>query len=118
MKINTLIFALCFSLFSTQLKAEPLKDFLVSCAYGTVAGALVGVASLAFTDDPGSKMNNIAKGASLGLYAGMGFGLYLVYGANANANISSRSSVWFEPLWQNRGVEVQGLKLNAVAWRF
>ncbi len=42
--------------------------------YGTVGGLLLGTASLAFGTDPRS----IAKGASLGLYAGLIFGGYVV----------------------------------------
>lgn len=56
---------------------EKLKVFLTTSAYGTVTGALVGLASLAFVEDPGSKTNSIARGASLGLYGGIALGLYL-----------------------------------------
>lgn len=47
--------------------------------YGVLAGTLVGVASLAFTSQPGDNLKNIAKGASLGLYAGILLGAYVVY---------------------------------------
>lgn len=53
-----------------------LQDFLKSSAYGTIGGALAGVVSLALTDRPSDHGSNIAKGASLGLYAGIGYGLY------------------------------------------
>lgn len=42
--------------------------------YGTVGGALLGTASLAF----GGEGRNVAKGASLGLYGGLLFGTYVV----------------------------------------
>ena len=42
--------------------------------YGTVGGALLGTASLAF----GTSGRSIAKGASLGLYSGLLFGGYVV----------------------------------------
>ena len=42
--------------------------------YGVVGGALLGTASLAF----GSGGRSIAKGASLGLYAGLIFGGYVI----------------------------------------
>jgi len=42
--------------------------------YGVVGGALLGTASLAF----GANGRSIAKGASLGLYAGLLFGGYIV----------------------------------------
>ena len=50
------------------------KAFLVMCAYGTVGGALLGFASLAFQNNNRA----IAQGASLGLYAGMIFGGYVL----------------------------------------
>lgn len=42
--------------------------------YGTVGGALLGTAALAFDAGPRS----VARGASLGLYAGLLFGAYVV----------------------------------------
>jgi hypothetical protein len=42
--------------------------------YGVVGGALLGTATLAF----GSSSRSIAKGASLGLYAGLIFGGYVI----------------------------------------
>ncbi len=59
-------------------KADPAKDFVMSCTYGVLAGALVGTATLAFTDKPGDNLNRIARGASIGLYAGIILGLYVV----------------------------------------
>ncbi|KYG65176.1 hypothetical protein AZI87_11455 [Bdellovibrio bacteriovorus] len=56
-------------------QAEGLRDFLKSCAWGTLGGAAVGVMSLAVEDKPSESWNNVAKGASLGLYAGIAYGL-------------------------------------------
>ncbi len=50
------------------------KAFLVICTYGTVGGALLGFATMAF----GTNSRAIAQGASLGLYAGIGFGSYII----------------------------------------
>lgn len=50
------------------------KAFAIICAYGTVGGALLGFASMAF----GANSRAIAQGASLGLYAGIGFGAYVI----------------------------------------
>ena len=58
------------------------REFLLSCVYGTVAGTLVGAASLAFTDKPNKNLNRVARGASIGLYAGILLGLYVVYGTS------------------------------------
>lgn len=66
-------------LISSQVKAEPAKEFLMSCIYGTLAGTVIGAASLATADKPSDKLQRIARGASLGLYAGILLGLYVVY---------------------------------------
>lgn len=65
-----------------EAKADPSREFLMSVTYGTLAGALLGTASLAFTDKPGDKLQRIARGASLGLYFGILLGLYVVYGVS------------------------------------
>jgi hypothetical protein len=44
-----------------------------------MAGSLVGLASLAFYSEPSKKARNIALGASIGLYAGILLGSYMVY---------------------------------------
>ncbi len=51
-----------------------VKAFLVVSGYGAAGGALLGLASMAF----GSSGRAIAQGASLGLYAGMIFGAYIL----------------------------------------
>lgn len=50
------------------------KAFMVMCAYGTVGGALLGFASMAY----GTNTRAIAQGASLGLYTGIIFGGYII----------------------------------------
>lgn len=65
-----------------EAKADPGREFLMSVTYGTLAGTLLGTASLAFTDKPGDKLQRIARGASLGLYFGILLGLYVVYGVS------------------------------------
>ena len=64
----------------TRAQAEPMKEMMTMCTYGVLAGTLVGAATLAFTDKPGDNLNYIARGASLGLYAGILLGAYVVYG--------------------------------------
>lgn len=51
-----------------------VKAITTMAAYGTVGGALLGTASLAF----GAKGRSVAIGASLGLYAGILFGTYII----------------------------------------
>lgn len=68
---------LILMLLQTQVsEAQSLKRFLTSCAWGTLGGAGVGVVSLALEDKPSQSWNNVARGASLGLYAGIAYGLY------------------------------------------
>lgn len=69
-------------IFSKPASATPMKEFVMSCTYGVLAGTLVGAASLAFTKQPGENLSRVARGASLGLYAGITLGLYIVYGVS------------------------------------
>lgn len=72
---------LSLSIFSHPLaRAEnETREFVMSCTYGVLAGTLVGAASLAFASKPGDSMFRVARGASLGLYAGILLGLYVIY---------------------------------------
>jgi hypothetical protein len=78
MKKLLLMLIILTSLITPVQKAQALdakgKAFLVICTYGTVGGALLGFASMAF----GTNSRAIAQGASLGLYAGIAFGSYVV----------------------------------------
>jgi hypothetical protein len=71
--------ALIFFSVSGQAADTSGREFMMSCTYGVLAGTLVGAASLAFVDKPGDNINRIARGASLGLYAGILLGVYVVY---------------------------------------
>lgn len=60
-----------------EAKAEmpvKAKAFLTIVGYGTAGGAILGAASTAF----GTSTRAIAQGASLGLYAGILFGTYVL----------------------------------------
>ena len=74
-------------------KADPAKDFVMSCTYGVLAGTLVGTATLAFADKPGDNLNRIARGASIGLYAGILLGLYVVNLSSAPADDDTPANV-------------------------
>jgi hypothetical protein len=78
----TACFVLVGSLVAVPLKAraDSTREFMMSAAYGALAGTLVGAATLAFSDRPGDNLNKIARGASLGLYAGILLGVYVIYG--------------------------------------
>ncbi len=72
--IGLIISALVTPVTKTHAMDAKGKAFLIICGYGTVGGALLGFASMAF----GSNSRAIAQGASLGLYAGIGFGAYVI----------------------------------------
>ena len=56
------------------------KEMMTSATYGVLAGTIVGAATLAFAENPGDKLYRVARGASLGLYAGIALGFYVTYG--------------------------------------
>lgn len=66
--------------FLSPARADSAREFMLSCSYGVLAGTLVGAATLAFSDRPGDNLNRVARGASIGLYAGILLGFYVVYG--------------------------------------
>lgn len=112
-KISALILAI--SLFTLPARAEPMQEFLMSCAYGTLAGALVGVATLAFTEDPSSNLNNIARGASLGLYAGIGLGLYLSQRTPEISGSELKPSFAVVPIWhinEQKQKQIDGMQMS------
>lgn len=79
-----LVFSFCFSQANAQNNSSSeskmaMKEFVRSCTYGVLAGTLVGAATLAFTEQPGQNINRVARGASIGLYAGILLGLYVIY---------------------------------------
>ncbi len=51
------------------------KAFMTIVGYGAAGGAILGVASMAF----GTSTRAVAQGASLGLYAGILFGSYVLF---------------------------------------
>ncbi len=84
------LIALTLSLSFSHAEADAAHDFIVSCSYGVLAGTLVGAASLAFASDPGNNLNQVARGASLGLYAGILLGAYVVYGVPSEDDDAAR----------------------------
>ncbi len=71
--VLTILISLLFSTSSHALDPK-LKMVGTMAGYGVVGGALLGTASMAF----GAGGRAIAKGASLGLYAGIIFGSYVI----------------------------------------
>jgi len=75
--LSFLIIISFFIFYSSRIEAQmdpKAKTVVVMSAYGTVGGALLGLATLAFKSSPRA----IPVGASLGLYAGLLFGSYIV----------------------------------------
>lgn len=87
----------------------------MACGYGTLAGALVGVGSVALSENPSEKSMNIARGASLGLYAGIGYGLYQLK-QPASKTSSHEVKLWMEPLYRPHGAE--GLQVRWISASF
>lgn len=65
-------------IFSQAGQAADFNRFLKACGIGTLMGAGIGLVSLAAENKPSEHSANITRGASLGLYAGMAYGAYLV----------------------------------------
>jgi hypothetical protein len=77
---SILVLAICLTAFRPQeARAEGMpvkaKAFLTIVGYGAAGGAILGVASMAF----GTSTRAVAQGASLGLYAGILFGSYVLF---------------------------------------
>lgn len=95
----------------------------MSCAYGTAGGALLGLAGLVFTEDPSSKFNMVARGASLGLYFGIGLGFYLTHSSFSNSdpvdgvsNKSMNSPFVFVPIIKDKKIDGAGVLVNLVSY--
>ncbi len=106
LSLRTLVIVLITSLglfCPNTSRADGGREFLLSCTYGVLAGALVGAASLAVEDNPSDKVHRVARGASLGLYGGIILGLYVVYvvpaqiEANENQELEEQYEEVIEP---------------------
>lgn len=90
--LRVFVALLAIFLISSQASAQSEgREFLTSCTYGVLAGALVGAATLAVEDNPDDKLHRIARGASLGLYTGILLGLYVAYWVPNQSSKSVRS---------------------------
>lgn len=58
-------------------RANATREFVLSCTYGVIAGTMMGAATLAFSNKPSEHLYRVARGASLGLYAGILLGAYV-----------------------------------------
>lgn len=99
---------------TSSAPAADLREFLKSCAYGTMTGAALGVVSLALSDRPSEDLNNVARGASLGLYGGIAYGLYRAQ--NPTVQTYQEPSFGFSPLFEKG--KMDGLKFETAIYRF
>jgi len=96
-----------------------LKDGL----YGGLAGALVGTATLAFTDDPSDHLDRIAYGAAIGVIVGTVFGIAQASHSSFVQLENGRVTVGL-PVPDGRiGSGLKGsngseLRLGLLSWRF
>ena len=74
------MFLLSSLVWGEELQNQQTKEFMTACTYGVLAGTLVGAATLAFEKRPGDNLQRVARGASIGLYLGIGLGFYVMYG--------------------------------------
>ncbi|HRK08823.1 MAG TPA: hypothetical protein PLZ57_13740 [Pseudobdellovibrionaceae bacterium] len=122
--------------------SQAMREFILSCSYGVMAGTLVGAATLAFSDRPGSNLNRVARGASIGLYAGILLGVFVVYGGDSGPDedevlrqyggmdLNSPASASVTKPWLRQAARLQitpilgaeqnleGAHLQAEVWRF
>ncbi len=110
--IFTILVAISF--FSSTVWAQDLKEFLKTSAVGLVGGATLGVVSLAFSDKPSESWNNVARGASLGLYAGIGYGLYRIN----RPDVNSYQSPDFALVPAFKQGQVDGFQIVGTLWQF
>jgi opacity protein-like surface antigen len=112
--------AVCFTLLSSsvsQAALDPkLKMVAAMAGYGVVGGAMLGTASMAF----GAGGRSIAKGASIGLYAGLLFGGYIIlnyemkkrgYGQEVKGDYYPESSSPYENDQTNLSVDLGDYRL-------
>jgi hypothetical protein len=80
MKKLAVLFFIIISLTMMPLNSNgesSLKIVAEDALWGCLIGGLVGTATLVFhMDDAGDHLENIAYGAGIGLFAGVGFGVY------------------------------------------
>ena len=91
-----------------------MREFLLSCTYGVLAGTMLGAATLALTDRPSDHLHRVARGASLGLYAGILLGAYVVYVVD-DGNGGEEDESLPEGLGWNRSFQLNSSNLRIVS---
>ncbi len=118
MSIRAIVFMLVMSLGAQCFAGEAMSKFLKTCAYGTLIGAGVGLVTLAWTENPNDKLNNVARGASLGLYAGIAVGYTMVAKKDAVDYADNRPSAFWLQLKSTPKNQLEGAEVRWLAAEF
>lgn len=89
-----------------QLVSESKNDLLVVVA-GGLAGAILGLSTLSFVEEPKDHTKNILVGASLGIVAGVGYVAFtqanksreMIYGEQASLPSGPDFETYFRSAW-------------------
>lgn len=95
-----------------QLVADSKNDLLVVVS-GGLAGAILGLSTLSFVEEPKEHTKNILVGASLGIVAGVGYVAFsqanksreMLYGANSLLKPSSEFGTSSRSAWHRESFE-------------
>ncbi len=93
--------------------AYGVRDFVATVGKGIAVGATLGVVSLAVEDHPEDSWNNVARGASLGLYGGIAYALY----SAQQPDVAPESSFSLVPIF-SADKKIEGLTYNQVIFNF
>ena len=122
-------FSLCFQLFlvapvmgqaTNDIVAKTQNDLLVVAGAGA-AGAVIGLSTLSFVDQPSQHLRNIWTGAALGIIAGV---IYVAYDSAQKGSEDLQSSNEFSTYeryaWhsESHNLEKSSLSKNEVSGQF
>lgn len=104
-----------------QSTEERFQDLFVTAGYATAFGAAVGVALLAWQDDPSANLKMVAVGASLGFLGGSVVGSYIIFspmltdtGAGAGSTLTAdaipREGIVVRPTYDTRTKTLTGVE--------
>lgn len=101
-----LVLCLLISGSSASAVEGALGRFLKACAWGTMIGTATGAVSLAFEQKPSEHTVNIARGASLGLYGGIAYGLLQMNPPEQNSRARFEQDIgWIAPSVKEGSIE-------------
>lgn len=106
---------LSLTLVSPRAQAAGMREFVLSCTYGVLAGTMMGAATLAFTERPSDHLHRVARGASLGLYAGILLGAYVVFVVDPEGGGENGDEELSEGLGWNRSFQLNSQNVRVVS---